>query len=37
MGHRYNKNINYDKVVNNRFNVFIVVIICLFSILGLKL
>ena len=37
MGHRYNKNINYDKVVNNRFNVFIVVIICLFSILGFKL
>ena len=37
MRHRYNKIINYDKVVNNRFNVFIVVIICLFSILGLKL
>ncbi len=34
---KYKKNINYDKVVNNRFNVFIVVIICLFCILGMKL
>lgn len=37
MKRKYKKKINYDKVINNRFNVFIVVIIGLFCILGIKL
>ena len=37
MKKKYIKSINYDRIINNRFNVFIVVIVCLFCILSFKL
>ena len=37
MARKYKKNINYDVLVNKRFNVFIVVIVLLFFVLGIKL
>ena len=37
MARKYKKMINYDVLINKRFNVFIVVIVLLFFILGIKL
>lgn len=37
MARKYKKNINYDVLINKRFNVFIVVIVLLFFILSIKL
>lgn len=37
MARKYKKMINYDVLINKRFNVFIVIIVLLFFILGIKL